>query len=630
MADGFNIKPYYLPDKKEVNKKAPKELSEEEQRIKKIEKLFFDTPTWTTKKIDIYDKLVETGEAISLELPSPYLYNEMGVLKPNLNVKLTEQELEEYEKCKLDPVYFAENYCQAMTDKGISNFKLRPYQKKVLKDYLDHRFNVFLSARQSGKSITSAFFILWFMTFEKDRNSLIVADKGATMMELIDKIKTSYLHLPTFLKIGVKRFAGTKLVFENGCRLLGQATSTKPGLGQTIHLLYIDEFAHIHPNIIDVFFRTVFPTVSSSDISRVIITSTANGKNKFYDIYTKATRGENSFNAIRVDYWEIPGRDEEWKKCEISNLGSIQAFNQEYGNQFITSERMFFDEHISRLSYRIKSQFNWEHLEPLFSLDSCPVELTWDKNLKFDTLKERHYILSIDLADGVGLDYSVLNIFRIEGISRSNARKLKTSTQLSDFLRLRQVGILRSKFIGLQQFNEIVYNIIYYLFNFDKIRIVLETNDQRAFGFIKMMEKHPEYEETVFLKTKHSHNANIKKIGVRLNSVNKTMYFSELRKKIQQKNIIITEENSYQEFSNLALDDKGHYSVQLGNDDIIMTFLHASRVLFEEDMQDFLMDAYNDLPDNFKGLIDDLLDKNFDNIQSDGIDYKNILSGLNL
>jgi hypothetical protein len=99
----------------------------------------------------------------------------------------------------------------------------------------------------------------------------------------------------------------------------------------------MDEFAHIHPNFIESFFRSTYPTVSSSKVSRIIITSTPNGMNKFYEIYQGALSGDNSFNPVRVDWWQVPGRDEEWKREEIANLGSEELFNQEYGNQFLSS-----------------------------------------------------------------------------------------------------------------------------------------------------------------------------------------------------------------------------------------------------------------------------------------------------
>jgi hypothetical protein len=136
---------------------------------------------------------------------------------------------------------------------------------------------------------------------------MVMANKGATMVEIIDKIKEVYKHLPFFLKPGIYVNNQTTMRFDNGCRLFGQATTKTAAIGFAIHLLFCDEFAHIPASYIEPFYRSVYPTLSSSKISRFIITSTPNGMNKFYDIYTsalipKGEPGSSDFKALRTDY----------------------------------------------------------------------------------------------------------------------------------------------------------------------------------------------------------------------------------------------------------------------------------------------------------------------------------------
>jgi hypothetical protein len=148
---------------------------------------------------------------------------------------------------------------------------------------------------------------------------MILANIGDTSAELMDKIKTIMKKLPFFLKPGIEIYNVMTMKFDNGCRVMAKTTTKSSSIGFTVHFLYMDEFAHINPNFIGGFFKSVYPTIASSSISRIIITSTPNGQNKFYDIYTDALEGKNSFNPIRVDWWQVPGRDEEWKKREIRN-----------------------------------------------------------------------------------------------------------------------------------------------------------------------------------------------------------------------------------------------------------------------------------------------------------------------
>ena len=112
-----------------------------------------DSRVWTTKKVNNYLEAIENGEAPKI---SPFYDGDINLRKPNLTFKYTKHEYNELKRCAKDIVYFAENYAFVMTEEGIKQIKLRKYQKRVLKDYQNYRFNVFLSCRQSGKCCLQA------------------------------------------------------------------------------------------------------------------------------------------------------------------------------------------------------------------------------------------------------------------------------------------------------------------------------------------------------------------------------------------------------------------------------------------------------------------------------------------
>jgi hypothetical protein len=196
-------------------------------------------------------------------------------------------------------------------------------------DHPNHRY--YTNDILSHNTITSSIFLLWYLLFNFEKNAMIMANIGDTAAELMDKIKVIMKGLPFFLKPGLVVYNVMTMKFDNGCRIMAKTTTKTSSIGYTIHMLYMDEFAHINPNFINQFFKSVYPTISSSQIARVIITSTPNGMNKFWELYKGAVEGENEFNPIRVEWWQVPGRDEEWKKKEIAALGSEEDFNQEYG-----------------------------------------------------------------------------------------------------------------------------------------------------------------------------------------------------------------------------------------------------------------------------------------------------------
>ena len=177
----------------------------------------------------------------------------------------------------------------------------------------NHRY--YANGILSHNTTTTVAFLVWYLIFHIDRNCAILANKFATTIDIVNKVKDVFIGLPFFLKPGVININETKLKLDNGCYLFSQATTASAAIGTTVHCLYVDEAAHVPENIMQAFWRSVYPTLSSSLISQCIVSSTPKGmNNKFFDLWDKAQKGQNSFVPVRVDWWEVPGHDEEWAK----------------------------------------------------------------------------------------------------------------------------------------------------------------------------------------------------------------------------------------------------------------------------------------------------------------------------
>jgi hypothetical protein len=93
----------------------------------------------------------------------------------------TKDELIEYNKCLVSPVYFVETYCKVINlDDGLVPFHLYGYQKKMFDFFEANRFTVVLACRQSGKSISVVGYLLWYVLFKGEQVVGILANKGAT------------------------------------------------------------------------------------------------------------------------------------------------------------------------------------------------------------------------------------------------------------------------------------------------------------------------------------------------------------------------------------------------------------------------------------------------------------------
>ena len=243
---------------------------------KEIKKFSFSTKT-----------LNETLEKINQDIPikmheKPWFKNIPGVRKPYIKWNWTEEEQYEYYKCKTDIFYFAEKYCKIKSEDGkIKNIRLRDYQESVLDLFSGNRA-ILMASRQTGKTICAAITLLHYITFNNDKGCMVVANKASTVIEIIDKIKNIYKLLPYFLKVGVINWTNRSLSFENGTRIKTEARTKEPSSGFTIDFLYLDEFAHIPRNIIEAYYRSVVPTVSSISNSKIIERENLNYKNFYY------------------------------------------------------------------------------------------------------------------------------------------------------------------------------------------------------------------------------------------------------------------------------------------------------------------------------------------------------------
>lgn len=292
--------------------------------------------------------------------------NELGYLgNPNVKrdgveLSFSPDEIREYKRCMDDPAYFVEKYMKIINlDKGLVPFIPYPYQRKMFEHFNSNRFSIVLACRQSGKSISSVGYILWFALFHADKTIAILANKGATAREMLSRVTLALENIPFFLQPGCKTLNKGTIQFSNNTKIIAAATSGSSIRGLSVNLLFLDEFAFVERA--EEFYTSTYPVISSGKQSKVIITSTANGVgNMFYKLWEGAVQSTNEFKPFRVDWWDVPGRDENWKKQTISNTSELQ-FEQEYGNCLEFNSEI--DVRINTIECRIKIGHLYEFIE---------------------------------------------------------------------------------------------------------------------------------------------------------------------------------------------------------------------------------------------------------------------------
>ena len=561
---------------------------------------------WTTARIEEIIRNADEKGIDFKDVDNPFHENDPELRRGGILFEYTEVEIDELKKCASDVIYFANTYCNAMTDEGIRKITLRDYQEQILSQYQQHRFNIFLSPRQSGKTVTSSIFLLWYLLFNFDKNAMILANIGDTATELMDKIKIIAKGLPFFLKPGILVYNVMTMKFDNGCRIMAKTTTKQSSIGFTVHFLYMDEFAHINPNFIGQFFKSVYPTISSSKISRIIITSTPNGMNKFYEIYKSAIEGGNEFNPIRVDWWQVPGRDEEWKRTEIANMGSEEDFNQEYGNQFLSSSKLLLDSYTLKKLKRTEVDFVHKELLPfqnsIINYENLKWHPSFDPTNLWEDGESKKFVISIDTAGGGGGDNTVVNILKISPKPIPMIEEKKFYEDESDFFSLLQVGLFKSNTVPIEELKPFLEILCTEVFNPEQIKVVLEVDYRGEYLMDKLLGGEKFYSE-MFVYTKHVESSRQMKMGVKTTPKTKEKYCEDLKINTRNSRIIPTEKSTILELSNFGETSKGIYQSQIGKDDIAMTLVNANAVFEYQDFSYLVMDLYDLIPEKYREAI---------------------------
>lgn len=380
---------------------------------------------WSTKVINVALEAIEQGKPLKA---SPFYMKNTKLLKPELVYRRTKEEIEDYIRCKQDPIYFASK-CFLMTPEGLKACILRDYQEEYLTHLQNNRFSVFLSCRQSGKSTTTAIYCLWVILFNTDKSGLILSKSGPAGADLIKKIKDMYLYLPYHLKIGTNKWNQGEISFDNNSSISTEAFSPTAGLGKTINFLILDEFAWCPPNDVDLFYNNIIPTVTTISDSNVCIMSTQNGFNLFYKIWKGAIEKKNIYAPFKVDWWQVPQfnpetkqwekRTDKWKEMMVGILGSEEAFQYQYGTAFSASDHCLVSrECLGRI--RDKATL-WETRREDMEQAGIrlflrfPDMLFWRPDFDFNRLRDSYFVLCADLAEGSGQDFTPYNIFMLTG-----------------------------------------------------------------------------------------------------------------------------------------------------------------------------------------------------------------------
>lgn len=510
-------------------------------------------------------------------------YKGNNQLKPlNYQIKWTEDMIVEKAKCQLDIKHFIENYIKISlvdAETGIGAFKLRGYQERIINAFDNNRFVILKIGRQTGKSTVTIGYALYQLLFNQNYNIYVLAQNADMSKELLNKFKLAYENLPFWLQEGVKRWDQHTIELENGSRIMAKATSKNSVRGRTANLIICDEFAFVEEGMANDFFSAVWPTITSGKTTKFFILSTPNGYNLYHKLWTKAELGEIEFVPISVHWSEVPGRDEEWKKREISVMGQ-ELFDREHECKFESSSLSLINgEKIAELIHNSKEY------------------VAQDGNLFLHEKPEpnKNYILIADTAKGVGLDYSSFSIIDITNIP------------------YKQVAVFRDNNISPLVFPEVIHQTSK---NYNDAYVLVEQNEygsQVAYALFNDLENENVLwsETTTNRKQRIIYNNDGKGLpGIKTTEYVKKVGCTNLKALIEHDKLQILNYDTISELSKF-IKIKDSYGASKGaNDDIVMTLILFAWLT----TQDFFKDLEQDVGKEIRKMYENEVLNIFDNM----------------
>lgn len=461
---------------------------------------------------------------------------------PGIQITWSRDRLQEFLKCKDDPIYFMTTYMKIISkDEGLVPFTLFPYQEEMVKSMVENRFSIFTTARQAGKSTVVCGFILWYIIFHEYKSVALLADKADTAREILSKVHLAYEHLPKWLQQGVISQNKGSIYLENGSRVFATATTSKSIRGYSTNLLFIDEAAHIENW--DDFFTATYPTISSGKTTQIVLVSTPYGLNHFHKTWQYAHAEPphwNKYHPIKVMWSDVPGRDQQWKEEYLQGINfDEEQFSQEMECEFLGSSGSLISG--KKLKELVLKQ-------PIISKDGLK---QYEK-----PVKENRYALVADVARGRGLDYSAFSVIDIT------------------VMPYRQVAVYKSNLILPVDYGEIIHNIAK-LYN--EALILVETNDigeeicdilYYDYEYINVVQT--ESAGTLGKKISQGFGGKRTERGVRTTTRVKNFGCSLLKMLVEGDQLIINDAETIEELSTFSKKNKTYEAEPGKHDDIVM------------------------------------------------------------
>jgi len=468
--------------------------------------------------------------------------------KAGVQIKYSQEQVEEFLKCAKDPVYFAEHYIKIVNvDRGLMSFEMWDFQKEMIRLFHQNRFVITKCPRQVGKTTTSVAYLLWLTLFSDSQNVAVLANKGSLARDILAKYQLAYENLPMWLQQGIITWNKGNVELENGSKIMAASTSSSAVRGGSFNCVFLDEFAFVPANIAEEFFNSVYPVISSGKSTKIIIVSTPNGMNMFYKLWMDAIGNKNGYKPFEIHWSMVPGRDEAWKYETIRNT-SEEQFRQEFECEFLGSTNTLISgQKLQQLVYQ----------DPVYQHDKVKIYHQPVKETDGDNKKDHLYAITVDVSEGKNMDCSAFSVFDISEMP------------------YKQVATYHSSSISPVLFPTVIYNAAR-MYNDAYVLVEINNTPQVA----DTLHSELEYENLwkIFTGNKQPQQlssgfARGVQMGLKMSPQVKRIGCSNLKMLIEGDKLIINDFDTVSELTTFVAQKNTFMAEEGANDDLVMTLV---------------------------------------------------------
>lgn len=461
--------------------------------------------------------------------------------------------------------------------------------------FLDNmkKFNIISKSRQIGFTTLAIALMLYSAITKANTTYLILSYNDESVNNIFDRLKDMYNSIPEKYKVTAKLNNRDQLSLDNGSRIYVKVAGNKTlGRSFTAHGILCSEFAFWENRQQEKGLVALEQALAKNDDSWIIIETTSNGFNAYFELFMSAYKGKSKYKAhfynwyqnkkqfdseyrmaeawykvenhgVRLSQKELDPYEAElykkgasllqlmWRRWKLQDM-KLEDFQQEFPStpeeSFIATSTSVFDANVINARY----QFLLPHI-PFHDLKKPLPETLMRYYGKcfyiYQNVKpDQYYYIGVDTGAGLGSDYSAPCVFAEDG---------------------EQVAVFNDNKIPTYKYAKLIYDLGMY---FGYAMLVIERNSygldvihrlRKDMGYINIL-KFKRFDK-ITGKTQFD-------FGFYTDGTSKAKLINDLKEQFEEGGILINDPETLNQFK-IFQENKGKYEAIKGEknfDDLVI------------------------------------------------------------